>query len=295
MTRSILFPILLAVLVTAGPTRSAPPETAPAEPPPPENVDRLVKLRLVSDVDRIEPGATFHLAVIFEIAEHWHTYWIDSGAGGAPTELAVRAPKGFTVGKTRFPRPRAFPGPEGPEYGYERETVLFVPVTAPKNLDDATAVFDVNVFFLACRDVCLLGDRDLRVEVPTVARRTGKTRRPTGRDGQRIETFQRRLPRPIARLDGGRASFDGKHLLVTGPAKAGTKLLVFPIQSPGIEYGEISTEVADGRFRLRAPVTVSPQNALGEPLVIGGVVSLGSRPDDPAYAWRIPVKTPASK
>ncbi|MHC5112987.1 MAG: protein-disulfide reductase DsbD domain-containing protein [Planctomycetota bacterium] len=291
-----LFPLLLTAFLLAhlAPTARAEPAATPQAGP--GEVDRLVKLRLASDVDRIEPGATFHLAVIFEIAKHWHTYWVDPGAGGAAPELEIKAPEGFKVGATKFPRPRAFPGPEGPEYGYEKETVLFVPVTAPKELTDGHASFEVGVFFLVCRDVCLLGDKNLSVRVPTASRRTGKAKLPGGRDGRRIEQFQRRVPKPITTLAGARAAFDGKTLTVEGPVKAGAKLSVYPIQSPGIEYGKVAMEIADGRFVLTAPVEVSPQNALGEPLIVQGVVAFGPKPEAPCYSWRIPVKAvPAAK
>jgi DsbC/DsbD-like thiol-disulfide interchange protein len=94
----------------------------------PKSAEQLVTVRGVADVDRLVPGQAFHLAFIFTIEPGWHIYWLNSGASGGPTEIKVSGPQGFTFGKALFPRPIVLHGEEGDTYGYERQTVLFVPV-----------------------------------------------------------------------------------------------------------------------------------------------------------------------
>ena len=98
------------------PSKPTPPGVTPPPPGPigrpgDKSGDKLVRMNMTADVPRITPGEKFLLAFAFSIDPHWHIYWENAGASGAPTEIDVKAPPNFVVGKTLFPRPQIIPRP----------------------------------------------------------------------------------------------------------------------------------------------------------------------------------------
>jgi hypothetical protein len=45
----------------------------------------------------------------------------------------------------------------------------------------------------------------------------------------------------------------------------------------------------EGMLLMTVPVTVEPQNSLGEPLRVAGLIGLGTELTDPSYEFEIPV------
>jgi thiol:disulfide interchange protein DsbD len=248
----------------------------------PRSADRLVKVRAVSDVDTVGPGQTFHVAVLFEIEPKWHIYWLNAGDSGTPTEVTVEAPPGWTAGSTLYPRPRRFKEPEGITYGYAGRTVLYVPVTAPKVLEAGRATFEVDVFFLVCKDVCLMGSVQKTVQVRTGA---------PGPDaaGPVVAKYRKRLPKPLAKVKGAAMQVEDGRLVITGPAEGSKSVVAFPDWVPGVVLSEATTAaVGDDRYRIEMPLRTEPQNAEG-PLVARGVVALGGDDDARCYHFEVPL------
>ena len=89
---------------------------------PGRKAEDLVRVRMLADTDIIAAGQTFHVAVVFDIAPHWHIYWKNPGDSGAATELTWRAP-GNEIGPVQWPAPQVFREAEGllTTFGYEEE------------------------------------------------------------------------------------------------------------------------------------------------------------------------------
>ena len=132
----------------------------PAGPP-------LVRMSVEADVEVLHPGQTFNVVVRFTIEDQWHIYWINPGASGMPTDVRVELPPAFRVAPTRFPRPQSFPSPQGTTFGYEKSTALFLPVTAPAELENGTLRIPVAAAWLVCKGVCMLGSDEQEVVVRT--------------------------------------------------------------------------------------------------------------------------------
>jgi len=263
-----------------------------AAPPAERTADDLVKVHLVADTTRIAPGQTFHLAVVFDIAPHWHIYWINAGDSGAPTEVEVAAPDGFRVGPVLFPRPRAFREPDGDTFGYEEQVALFVPVTAPATLDATTTgafEFTADVFFFVCSDVCLIGEttRSIRLPVADAAADPPGAGGPAGFD--RLARHRRQVPRPLESQWGAAARVTDETLSITGPAFGAREASLFPLKMPGVQIGATRIRIEGGRFEITAPLLIRPQNAGGRPMMIGGVVALGGSRDGPSFHFKVPV------
>ncbi len=125
--------------------------------------DTRVKARLVADTARVEPGSTFRLGVHFEIEDGWHIYWRYPGGAGLATAIEFELPDGFVAGPMQWPLPIAFAQSEGiPGYGYEGSVVLAAEITVPSDFDPSRpAKVQVEVSWLACKGVCVLGSVEL--------------------------------------------------------------------------------------------------------------------------------------
>ncbi len=252
--------------------------------------DKLVQVRALTDVHRIGPGQTFHLAVVFDIEPRWHIYWKNPGEGALPPKVEVKAPEGFTVSAPVWPRPTAVSTPIGLEYCYYEQTVLFIPITAPPELDDGRVTLQAKIDWAVCHKVCKLGGTRREVAVETAS---GPTTSPDKPDPL-LAKYRRRLPRKLNDIPGAAVSFDGTTLTVSGPAGDARRVAFFPEASPGVTYETPAIEVADGRFHVAVPVQLRPRNALGGPMVLGGLVALGERADDPCYDFLLPLSTGAT-
>ncbi len=241
-----------------------------------------VSVQLCTEAEPIGRGRTFHIAVRFEIAKKWHMYWKNPGEGGLPPSITVTTPPGYVAGEILWPRPVAVTTPLGREYSYFDEVVLFVPITTPATLGDATVTMQVDIEWAVCRKLCLLGSATRDITIATSSR--------PGTDGgtdARLEAFKKRLPKPLASLEGAEIEFDRSILTLTGPAGDTTRAAFFGIDGPGVEFGTARVTVGNGRFRVVVPVALEPLNAGGRTMTIGGLVTLGEAADDPSYDFVI--------
>ena len=204
-----------------------------------------VSVQLSTDADPIGPGRTFHIAVRFKIARHWHMYWKNPGEGGLPPSIRVTTPPGYVTGEILWPRPVAVTTRLGREYSYLDEVVLFVPITSPARLGDATVTMQVDMEWAVCRQRCLLESATREITIATTSRPgTG------GGTNARLEAFKKRLPKPLADLKGAEIVFDRSILTLTGPAGDATRAAFFGVDGPGVEFGTASVTVGNGRFRV---------------------------------------------
>lgn len=232
----------------------------------------LLRFTAAAAGGELGPGRTLEVAFEVQVRRGWHIYWKNPGASGMPPELTVKAPAGFRVGAIRWPRPRAFGSGREVTYGYEERAVLFVPVVAPDPLGmERPLELEAELGVMVCRQVCLLGTFRARLDL---------TQPPAP---ERFAADRAALPRPLADLPGGRAVLSAGILEVTGPAGAFESACFFPEEGPGVSFGTPSGEVRDGRFRLRAPVKLRPEETRGRLLRVAGLAALGKETRDPSY------------
>ena len=103
----------------------------------------------------------------------------------------------------------------------------------------------------------------------------------------RLAAFKKRLPKPLAALEGSKIQFDRSILTLTGPAGDATSGAFFGIDGPGVEFGAAEVTVDHGRFRVVVPVALEPLNAGSKTMAIGGLVTLGKKADEPCYDFVI--------
>ncbi len=247
-----------------------------------DGAESRVSVQLFTDADPIGPGRTFHIAVQFEIDKHWHMYWKNPGEGAIPPTIKVTTPPGYVTSGVLWPRPVAVTTPQGQEYSYFDEVVLFVPITAPTSLADATVTMQVDMRWSVCRRLCLLGSATRDITITTSSRPDAD-----GGTNARLAAFKKRLPKPLAELKGAEIAFDRSKLTLTGPAGNATRAAFFGVDGPGVEFGTAEVTVGHGRFRVVVPVALEPLNAGGRTMAVGGLVTLGEAADDPSYDFVI--------
>jgi len=127
-----------------------------------------VKVALIPEVRTIAPGAPFLVAVRLNMDPRWHTYWINPGDSGAPTEIRWSLPSGFEAGPIRWPYPERIEVPPLVSFGYEDEVALLVRITPPRDLKMRERVtLAAHVSWLECEELCLPGEATVRAVVPT--------------------------------------------------------------------------------------------------------------------------------
>lgn len=150
--------------VWAGTLRAAPPGASPPK----------AAVGLVPSVSAVAPGASFDVAVAYELADDWHIYWKNPGMSGGPPRVEWRLPQGFRAGELRFPAPyRLESGPSDFKivtYVHEGKPVLLATLTAPGDLAPGSRVtIAAKVTTLVCKDKCITESQSLSFELPAVA------------------------------------------------------------------------------------------------------------------------------
>src|SRR5215472_7674854 len=90
--------------------------------------DDHVSASLVSEQSALVPGTTAWLGILLRHAPHWHTYWINPGDSGLPTQVMWRLPQDFHAGDVVWPAPQRIKVADLYNFGYEGDTLLPVPI-----------------------------------------------------------------------------------------------------------------------------------------------------------------------
>src|SRR5215212_4611946 len=131
-----------------------------------------VKVALIPEVRTIAPGAPFWVAVRLKMDPRWHTYWINPGDSGAPTEIRWNLPSGFEAGPIQWPYPERIEVPPLVSFGYEGEAALLVRITPPRDLNPELNVGErvtltAHVNWLECEELCIPGKATVSAVVVT--------------------------------------------------------------------------------------------------------------------------------
>jgi thiol:disulfide interchange protein DsbD len=153
--------ILAAALVAAGATASL---AAPAPASP------LVRVELLAEAQSITAGRTFWVALRQEITPGWHTYWMNPGDAGEPPRIEWTLPAGFTAGEIQWPPPERIAAGPAMSYGYSREVVLPIAVTAPPGLAAGERItLRGQASWIVCEKTCVPEEAAIALTLPVTA------------------------------------------------------------------------------------------------------------------------------
>lgn len=134
------------------------------------------KAALVSSVDTVQAGEEFWLALRLESQPHWHTYWINPGEAGFPTELIwEEKPEGIEIADTfTWPAPVYYLQGGIVSHVYEGEVFLLLRARAAANLEAGKElVFKARADWLECDDKgCWPGGADVSLTLRSAATAT---------------------------------------------------------------------------------------------------------------------------
>ena len=146
MARALL---LLLVALLIAPFGVAASESAPV-------ISPRATVTLYADRSAIAPGQPFRLMLHQRLAPGWHTYWTNPGDAGAPTELTLELPEGWSAGGLQFPAPTRIPFGPLMNFGYTGEAAFLVTVTPPATLRPGEFVaLSGDATWLVCEQVCI--------------------------------------------------------------------------------------------------------------------------------------------
>ena len=116
----------------------------------------------------IGPGKPLSLGLLLDHQPQWHTYWVNPGDSGLPTELQWTLPKGVQAGATDWPVPKKIMIGALANLGYEGQVLLPVQVQLPRGFSAETDSFTVRLHasWLVCRQECIPQEGDFALAIP---------------------------------------------------------------------------------------------------------------------------------
>jgi thiol:disulfide interchange protein/DsbC/DsbD-like thiol-disulfide interchange protein len=131
---------------------------------------RHVAVSLIAETRSIVPGRPFQVALRQQIEAGWHTYWLNPGDSGLPTEVEWSLPRDFKAGPILWPQPERITYGPVVDYGYYNEVLLPVDIDVPSTLSVGTnIVIAAHASWLVCSDACIPEDAHLSISVPVAA------------------------------------------------------------------------------------------------------------------------------
>ncbi|MFY7982926.1 MAG: protein-disulfide reductase DsbD family protein [Burkholderiaceae bacterium] len=226
---------------------------------------------LVHAPEGLRPGAKAWLGLKIVHKKGWHTYWLNPGDSGLPTQLQWQLPAGLKAGEIEWPVPQRLPIGPLMNHGYEGTLLLAVPLTVERALPEAPLKVQLRADWLVCEDVCIPEGGDFSLTLPAGAARSSLVK-----DSALFDQARARLPvdwpgaRATAQVDQQGLSLELRGL---PPAWQGRKLAIFPmaahVLSPSMEPR--AQWATDGAWA--GTLSFSPQRMEG-PAEMGFVVAL---------------------
>ena len=220
------------------------------------------QVRLVADVKSVQPETTFHVGLLMMMDPGWHTYWKNPGEAGLPPEIEWTLPEGITAGEILWPVPHKYvEGGEVVVYGYEKENMLIVPMTASASLSEGTTV-TIKAFasWLECKELCVPADDSTELALAIDGRK------PTPDNLALFDRYVQRVPQSYSKSDAVSLSIRQSNEAVElhiAPG-AGKKLAVardsvpdfYPEAYDGLGIGRTEVSATADGATLRIPLSL---------------------------------------
>ena len=271
LAAALLVGLLVSGLLPGSALAAAPPRVeAPKDGPPRVTVD------LISDAASVEPGSTFWVGLRQRIAPGWHTYWINPGDSGEPPSIEWKLPEGFAAGPIVWPRPARLPVGPFMSFGYEREVVLPIELTAPASLGtDAPVVLRGHVSWLVCEKICIPEEAEVALSLPVAAGPPAPSV-----TAPAVEEARRAAPTPSPWAAAVSATPETVSIRVAAPDLAAERIAeawFFPMRWGVIDHAATQTLTVDRRgIMLRAARGQLPDGTVSD---VDGVLVIQERLD----------------
>lgn len=159
----------------------------------------------------------------------WHTYWVNPGDSGLPTEMHWTLPAGAQVGTIAWPVPQKIRIGALANLGYEGQVLLPVKVQLQPGFRLQGNTFDVQMHasWLVCRQECIPQEGDFTLRIPAQGA--------TALHGALFEAAEQKRPAPFGGQVQAELIAQGLVLRAKGLPQAwqGKAIAVFP-ETPAI-------------------------------------------------------------
>lgn len=162
MHKSFLMAIPLAVLIPL--IAALAPASATAASPSVQT-DHL-RSQLVAETTAAVPGTQLALGLLLEHDPHWHTYWLNPGDSGLPTEIELTLPEGVVAESVEWPHPQRFEVAEIVNFGYGGRRLVPVSITIPADYAERSLPVRAKARWLICEVECIPGEAGYAFELP---------------------------------------------------------------------------------------------------------------------------------
>ncbi len=211
----------------------------------------------------VSPGGEVDLAIVMHTKPGWHGYWLNPGDAGLPMTVDWDLPKGWSVGKLRYPVPTRLTVAGIMNYVYEHDYAVLVRLKAPPGAT-GTARIKAKAKWLACTDkICVPESGEISLDEPVG---TGSPNR------AQFDRWRQALPKPLASVAHFEVSGDNIRLGIPLPATVRVeKPYVFAAVDGPVDYaGEQHFSRKDDLLIAELP------RRTGEPQRLPAVLSLGN-------------------
>ena len=106
----------------------------------------------------VRPGDTTQVGVRLRMDQGWHTYWVNPGDSGGPTEVKWTLPDGITVGPLQWPVPEIYAVAGIITYVHHGEILVMAPLHVSARVEPGRYELKAAVSWLECEQLCLPGD-----------------------------------------------------------------------------------------------------------------------------------------
>ncbi|KAF0247616.1 MAG: Thiol:disulfide interchange protein [bacterium] len=121
---------------------------------------------LISEVESIQPGQPFWVALRLKAETEWHTYWQNPGDSGLATSIKWEMPTGFSAESILWPYPERIDVLPLTSFGYDGEVFLLVKITPTANISTSSVKLIGNSKWLVCKELCLPGGAKVELDLP---------------------------------------------------------------------------------------------------------------------------------
>jgi thiol:disulfide interchange protein len=217
------------------------------------------QVRLLLAENFARPGTTVMAGVELKMPPRVHTYWVNGGESGLPTEVAWKLPPGVTAGALQWPVPEKFEADGITTYGYHGTILLLAPLQLAADLKPGALAIQAKVSWLECEEMCIPGDAEVKATLTISAESKASPA------AEQLAAAAKRLPQDGKAL-GISARWDGpatekkRPLLVTWKPAAKLESADFlPYAGEGYEVGAatVFSAAAGNEAQLQLTVTRS--------------------------------------
>lgn len=164
---------------------------------------------LIAGVDAVRPGQS--VPIVFKIAldPGWHTYWMNPGDSGSPTQIRWKVNGKPVKAKLQYPAPKIIASEGITTYGYEGEVKLVTFLAVPKGLKPGSKwKVEAQANWLVCQEECVMARETLALELPV---RTHGPWQPVRQEVARaVDALPRSFLQPISfKVLGGSLGLEG--------------------------------------------------------------------------------------